>query len=112
MILVLVLAGQEWEEAVRRLGFFAVVAGLFGALPGLVNGVIGTLNGLRVGSHRGGWPVEFVPLLMLILAWVWDRGNPKVGMTLLLSLIPGAFVVAGGFLGQAIGIRGRTSPRT
>jgi len=111
VVLFLLLAWHEWREAVRCLGFFAA-AGLFGALPGLLNGLVGTLNGLLVGRHRGGWPVECVPLLMLILVWVWDRENPKVGMSLLCSLIPAALVWAGGFLGQVIGIRGRTRCRT
>jgi hypothetical protein len=108
VFLFLLLAAYERQEAMRHLGFFAAVAGLLGALPGLINGLIGTLNGLLVGRHRGGCPVELVPFVMLILVWVWDRGNPKVGMTLLVSLIPGALVAASGFLGQSIGIRGRT----
>jgi hypothetical protein len=98
------LAWQHWQEAIRHLGFFAA-AGLLAALAGLLNGVLGAANGLFVGRHRGGWPVEFVPLLLL-LVWAWDRGNPKLGFTLLVGLIPVAFVLAGGFLGQAIGMRG------
>jgi hypothetical protein len=44
---------------------------------------------------------------MVALAWVSDRGNPKVGLTVFFSLIPAGFVYAAGFLGQAIGIAGR-----
>jgi uncharacterized membrane protein len=107
-VVFVLLSWQDWQQGVRYRGFFAAAAGLLGALPGLANGVIGTLNGLLVGRHRGGWPVEFVPVLMLVLVWVWDRDNPKVGMTLTASLVPAAFVAAAGFLGQGIGIRGRT----
>jgi hypothetical protein len=103
------LAWHHWLEAIRLVGFFAAATCLFGALPGLLNGLVGTLNGLLVGRHRGGWPVGFVPLLMLILVWLWDREDPKVGFTLLFGLVPAAFVWTAGFLGQAIGIRGRTS---
>jgi hypothetical protein len=109
VVLFLLLAWHHWPEAIRLLGFFAAAACLVGALPGLLNGLIGTLNGLLVGRHRGGCPVELVPLLLLILVWVWDREDPKVGFTLLFSLIPAAFVWTAGFLGQAIGIRGRTA---
>jgi hypothetical protein len=105
VVLYLLLAWQHGSEARSLLGFFAAATGLFGALPGLLNGLVGTLNGMWVGRHRGGWPVECVPLLLLVGAWVWDRGNPKVGMTLLVSLVPVAFVLAAGFLGQALGIR-------
>jgi hypothetical protein len=108
VILFSLLAWQDWREGLRYLGFFAALTALLGILPGLINGVVGTLNGLLLGRHRAGWPLGFVPLLMLVLVAVWDRGNPKVGMTLLVSLIPGDFVLAGGILGQAIGIRGRT----
>jgi hypothetical protein len=109
VVLFLLLAWHSWQDALRFLGFFAAAAALFGALPGFLNGLVGTLNGLWVGRHRGGWPVELVPVLMLVLVWVWGRGNPKVGLTLLVSLIPAALVWAAGFLGQAIGIAGRIS---
>ena len=108
VILFLLLVWHDRQEALRHLGFSAAAAGVFGPLPGLLNGLIGTVNGLWVGRRRGGWPVEFVPLLMLVLLWLWDRGNPKVGFTLLIGLLPAALVWAGGFLGQAIGIRDRT----
>jgi hypothetical protein len=106
VILFLLLAWQSWQSAVRLLGFFVALAVLYGAVPGVLNGLIGSLNGLWVGRHRGGWPVEFVPAVMVAVAWLWDRGDPKVGDTLLASLIPAAFVWAAGFLGQAIGIGG------
>jgi hypothetical protein len=107
VVLFLLLAWQGGQDAFRLLGFFAALTALYGALPGSLNGLIGSLNGLWVGRHRGGWPVEFVPLVMVALAWVWDWGDPKVGFTLLASLIPAAFTWAAGFLGQSIGIRGR-----
>jgi MFS family permease len=107
VVLFLLLAWQGGQDALRLLGFFAALAALYGALPGLLNGLIGSLNGLWVGRRRGGWPVEFVPLVMVVLAWVWDRGDPKVGLTLLCSLIPAAFTWAAGFVGQVIGSGGR-----
>jgi hypothetical protein len=104
VILFLLLAWQDYNEAVRHLGFFAGVVALFGALPGMLNGFLGALAKLWVGRNHSAGPVElFVPLLMLALVWAWDRGNPKVGLTLLWSLIPVTFVWVSGLLGQAIG---------
>jgi hypothetical protein len=77
---------------------------LFGALPGMLNGFLGAQVKLLVGRNHSAWPAElFVPLLMLALVWAFDRGNPKVGLTLLWSLIPVTFVWISGLLGQAIG---------
>jgi hypothetical protein len=109
VVLFLVLVWQHGPEAGRLAGFFAAAVCLGGALPGLLNGLIGTCNGLVLGRHRGGWPVELVPLLMLLLVWWWGRDDPKVGYALVASLLPAAGVWAAGFLGQAIGVRGRTS---
>src|SRR5262245_55875520 len=66
-------AWGTWQGAPRFVRFFAALVRLYGGVAGLVNGIVGTGNGLRVGRHQGGWPVEFIPLVMVALAWVWDR---------------------------------------
>jgi hypothetical protein len=111
-LLILWLSWQDGSETASLFTFFAVATLVLGTLPGLANGVIGTINGLVVGRHRGGWPIELVPLLMLLVVWLWDRDDPKVGAALLAALVPAAFVEVAGFLGQGIGSRGRTKPST
>jgi hypothetical protein len=44
-----------------------------------------------------------IPLLLLVALWVCDRGNPKVGYTLLVGLVPMALVWFAGWAGWWIG---------
>ncbi len=111
-VLFLLLSWYSWRDAVRFVGFFAAASALYGALPGLLNGCLGTLYGLWVERHRITWLEEVllvIPMGMVVLAWVWDRSNPKVGFTLMWSFVPAGFVLAAGVLGQRVGRGGRNA---
>jgi hypothetical protein len=111
VILFAFLAWNEWQEAVHLLWFFVAVTALCGTLPGLVDGLLGAINGLGMRRHGGGCPMVLIPLLTLVLIGIWDRHNPKVGMTLLVGLVPVAFIWGGGFVGQAAALRCLTHRR-
>jgi hypothetical protein len=101
----LFLAWGEPTTAWRSLGLFAAIIGLFGALPGLLNGLVGAVFGLWGGRREDDAMLLLVPLLMFVGLWVCGRGDPKVGFTLLVGLVPMALVWGAGWAGWWIGSR-------